>query len=224
MNEKEKNLKRLETKEKYTTLFFAENADLKIAIRAFNIANELGCYYGWFDELKILCLYDVSFERRMVCFFKQYLDDCLVRQTAINYPGLWRFSGEFMFDWMLIPARYWRDLIEICKDYSVYIRKLFLARPGLRGAAIYQTERISSLIASETLFAFRRSDEVGNKVAQCIRCKRKDIAQIEYPGKKRASETFFSEKDKISIFKNLTDFSFLMEVYDILIYRNTKTK
>ena len=224
MNEKEKNLKRLETKEKYTTLFFAENADLKIAIRAFNIANELGCYYGWFDELKILCLYDVSFERRMVCFFKQYLDDCLVRQTAINYPGLWRFSGEFMFDWMLIPARYWRDLIEICKDYSVYIHKLFLARPGLRGAAIYQTERISSLIASETLFAFRRSDEVGNKVAQCIRREKKDIAQIEYPGKKRASETFLSEKDKISIFKNLTDFSFLMEVYDILIYRNTKTK
>lgn len=121
-----------------------------------------------------------------------------------------------MFDWMLFPVEFWRALINTDSQYSVYIRRLFLARPGLRGAAIYQTKAIYSLIISENAFEFRRSEKVENKIAQCIRGDKKDIAQIDYIGKKKAYESFLSGKEKLEIFKKMTDFATLLDIHTVL--------
>ena len=121
-----------------------------------------------------------------------------------------------MFDWMLFPVEFWRALIKIDSQYSVYIRRLFLARPGLRGAAIYQTKAIYALIICEKAFEFRRSEKIENKIAQCIRGDKKDIAQIDYKGKKKAYESFLSGKEKLEIFKKMTDFATLLDVHTVL--------
>ena len=121
-----------------------------------------------------------------------------------------------MFDWMLFPVEFWRALIKIDSQYSVYIRRLFLARPGLRGAAIYQTKALYELIICEKAFEFRRSERIENKIAQCIRGDKKDIAQIDYKGKKKAYESFLSGKEKLEIFKKMTDLATLLDVHTVL--------
>ena len=213
-NEKEQ--KRLANKNKYSKLFYSDKPDFRIALRAFDLALDLECYFGWFDELKVLCSYELFFEKRMVAFLMQYINAKSSRHEEINYTGLWRLAGEFMFDWMLFPVEFWRALIKIDSQYSAYIRRLFLARPGLRGAAIYQTKAIYSLIICEKAFEFRRSEKIENKIAQCIRGDKKDIAQIDYKGKKKAYESFLSGKEKLEIFKKMTDFSTLLEVNAVL--------
>lgn len=224
VKENEKARKRLENQRKYEELFNVDNPKFSIALRAFNIANDLGCYFGWFDELKALCSYDQAFERRMTLFFKQYLDSCAQSHKDIDYNGLWRFSGEFMFDWVLLPATCWRDLIGSGGIYAIYIRKLFLSRPGLKGAARAQTEMIHSLITGDCQFGFQRSDSLENRMAQCIRRVKTDVAQIEYLGKKKAWESFLSEKDRIAAFNQMTDFDALKKVYGLLSQKNTKKK
>lgn len=213
-NEKEQ--KRLANKNKYSKLFYSDKPDFRIALRAFDLALDLECYFGWFDELKALCSYELVFEKRMVAFFMQYINAKSSRHEEINYTGLWRLAGEFMFDWMLFPVVFWRALMNTDSQYSVYIRRLFLARPGLRGAAIYQTKAIYSLIISENAFEFRRSEKVENKIAQCIRGDKKDIAQIDYIGKKKAYESFLSGKEKLEIFKKMTDFATLLDIHTVL--------
>lgn len=210
----EKEQKRLANK--YSKLFYSDKPDFRIALRAFNIASELECYFGWFDELKALCSYELAFEKRMVAFFMQYINTKTSQHDEINYAGLWRLAGEFMFDWMLFPVECWRALMRTDSQYSVYIRRLFLARPGLRGAAIYQTKAICSLIISENAFEFRCSKKIENKIAQCIRRDKKDIAQIEYNGKKKAYESFLSGKEKLEIFKKMTDFATLLDIHTVL--------
>ena len=214
-NEKEQ--KRLANKNKYSKLFYSDTPDFRIALRAFDLAIDLECYFGWFDELKALCSYELVFEKRMVAFFMQYVNAKISRHKEINYTGLWRLAGEFMFDWMLFPVEFWRALMKTDSQYSIYIRRLFLARPGLRGAAIYQTKAICSLIISEKAFKFRCSKKVENRIAQCIRGDKKDIALIAYIGKKKAYESFLSEKEKLDIFKKMTDFETLLEVHKVLI-------
>jgi len=213
-NEKEQ--KRLANKNKYSKLFYSDKPDFRIALRAFDLALDLECYFGWFDELKVLCSYELFFEKRMVAFLMQYINAKSSRHEEINYTGLWRLAGEFMFDWMLFPVECWRALIKIDSQYSVYIRRLFLARPGLRGAAIYQTKAIYALIICEKAFEFRRSEKIENKIAQCIRGDKKDIAQIDYKGKKKAYESFLSGKEKLEIFKKMTDFATLLDVHTVL--------
>ena len=213
-NEKEQ--KRLANKNKYSKLFYSDKPDFRIALRAFDLALDLECYFGWFDELKVLCSYELYFEKRMVAFLMQYINAKSSRHEEINYTGLWRLAGEFMFDWMLFPVEFWRALIKIDSQYSVYIRRLFLARPGLRGAAIYQTKAIYALIICEKAFEFRRSEKIENKIAQCIRGDKKDIAQIDYKGKKKAYESFLSGKEKLEIFKKMTDFATLLDVHTVL--------
>lgn len=213
-NEKEQ--KRLANKNKYSKLFYSDKPDFRIALRAFDLAIDLECYFGWFDELKALCSYELVFEKRMVAFFMQYINAKSSRHEEINYTGLWRLAGEFMFDWMLFPVEFWRALMKTDSQYSIYIRRLFLARPGLRGAAIYQTKAIYSLIICEKAFEFRRSEKIENKIAQCIRGDKKDIAQIDYIGKKKAYESFLSGKEKLEIFKKMTDFATLLDVHTVL--------
>ena len=214
VNEKEQ--KRFANKNKYSKLFYSDKPDFRIALRAFDLAIELECYFGWFDELKALCSYEPAFEKRMVAFFLQYISAKSSQHDEINYAGLWRLAGEFMFDWMLFPAECWRTLMRTDSQYSVYIRRLFLARPGLRGAAFHQTKAIYSLIISENPFVFRRSEKIENKIAQCIRGDKKDIAQIEYIGKKKAYESFLSGKEKLEIFNKMTDFATLMDIHTLL--------
>ena len=213
-NEKEQ--KRLANKNKYSKLFYSDKPDFRIALRAFDLAIDLECYFGWFDELKALCSYELVFEKRMVAFFMQYINAKSSRHEEINYTGLWRLAGEFMFDWMLFPVEFWRALMKTDSQYSIYIRRLFLARPGLRGAAIYQTKAICSLIISEKAFEFRRSEKVENRIAQCIRGDKKDIAQIDYIGKKKAYESFLSGKEKLEIFKKMINFATLLDVHTVL--------
>ncbi len=154
----------------------------------------------------------------MVAFFRQYVNSKSNCHEEINYSGLWNLAGEFMFDWMLFPAGDWRALVKTDPQFSVYIRRLFLARPSLRGAATYQTKAICSLIISEKDFEFRRSEKIENKIAQCIRGDKKDIAQIKYIGDKKAYESFLSEKEKLEVFKRMTDFATLLEVHALLNY------
>lgn len=206
INANAKKQKRCANRNKYSKLFYSDKPDFKIAFRAFEIALDLECYFGWFDELKTLCSYEQSFGNRMVAFFKQYVDSRSVRHEDINYNGLWRLSGEFMFDWMLFPVRCWRALIE----YKDYVRRLFLARPGLCGAARYQTEAIFSLIVGEQSFGFRRNNgSIENRIAQCIRGEDKD-------------EFFLSVRDKVEIFKKMTDYGTLIEVYNVLNSKGQK--
>ncbi|MBO7561939.1 MAG: hypothetical protein J6T04_03515 [Bacteroidales bacterium] len=143
--------------------------DFRVAVRAFNIACDLNCYFGWFDELKALCLYEQPFEYRIVAFFKQYIDDCVQNNCDINYEGLWRLAGEFMFDWLLLPAACWRGIIKEKELYSKSLLKLLLERPGLNGSARYYTRQIFSKISGASCFGFRRARNAENKIAQCIR-------------------------------------------------------
>lgn len=184
----------------------SDNKDYSVALRAFEIAERLRCHFGWFDEIKALCQFDDKLEERLVRFFEFYVSSCEQSGNPVNYAGLWRLVGEFVFDWVLIPARYWKDLVERKTNvYCKYIESLFKSRPGAKGATKYKLSLLADSIVSSDDMKFKRTGSMVGTIAKLIRGKNKDLFKL-VQGKDK----------KLSILKSINDANILDEIITLI--------
>lgn len=176
--------------------------DFETALRAFNIAGKIRCHYGWFDEIKALCAFNDGLEKRLVTFFEMYVSKCEKENFPVDYAGLWRLVGEFMLDWILIPAGCWKELADR-HPCGKYMENLFRARPGANGAVRYKLATLNSVILESGNMKFTRTSSKASNIAKFIRGNKKELFRI------------FSEKKKkesIDILRSLNDEDILEDI------------
>ncbi len=176
--------------------------DYRTALRAFNIAGRIRCHYGWFDEIKALCTFNDGLENRLVTFFEMHVSQCEKEQFPVDYVGLWRLVGEFMLDWILIPAGCWKEFADR-HPCSKYMENLFRTRPGANGAVRYKLATLSSVILESGNMKFTRTSSKASTIAKFIRGNKKELFRI------------FSEKNKkgsIDILRSLNDEDILEDI------------
>lgn len=179
--------------------------DFETALRAFNIAGKIRCHYGWFDELKALCAFNDGLEKRIVTFFEMYVSQCKEKNSSVDYAGLWRLVGEFMFDWLLIPAQYWKEFADKDKNSQSYIENLFRSRPGANGAVRYKLATLSFAILKSGDMKFTRTSNKASTIAKFIRGKGKDTFRMFSKNPKH-------KKEIIDILRALNDEDLLEDI------------
>lgn len=202
----DKKLKQKERVESYFSKKESLESDFETSIRAFGIAGKIQCHYGWFDEIKALCAFNDGLEERLVSFFERYIKQCETENVPIDYAALWRLVGEFLFDWIFIPAAHWKAFAERNPiSGSRYMEDLFRARPGARGAVRYKLATLASAILSSGDMKFTRTGNQASTIAKMIRGKGKDLFRI-------FSKEIKNKKESMDILRALNDEDILEDI------------
>jgi len=180
--------------------------DYEISLRAFILANKIHCHFGWFDELKALLLINNGLEERLVSFFEQYVSQCEKNGDSIDFSALWKLVGEFMLDWILIPARFWKELLERNPRFnSKYIETLFRSRPGAQGATKYKLSSLAYTILNSEEMKFTRTSNNAGTIAKLIRGKNKELYKL-----------ITKKEDKIQILQGLNNDEILDDIISLI--------
>lgn len=202
----DKKLKQKERVESYFSRKESIESDFETAIRAFGIAGKIRCHYGWFDEIKALCAFNDGLEERLVFFFERYIKQCEKENVPIDYAALWRLVGEFLFDWTLIPAEYWKKFVERNPESGGrYVEDLFRTRPEAKGTVKYKMATLASTILSSGDMKFTRTSNQASTIAKMIRGKGKDLFRIY-------SKDIKNKKESMDILRVLNDEDILEDI------------
>lgn len=108
-------------------------------------------------------------------FLKAFIDSRNWKLTHTDYKNLQRFASEFLFDWIMVPRRWWGNLMKgkpNKKECQDVICKLFRTAPYLTQADKQYLEQIITVYWSIKVYEWthrRNNRNPGNILMQCIR-------------------------------------------------------
>ena len=161
----------------YTKPIYGENSlyqKVEIKVKCFEIAAEHCIPFQTFRCLKDM-FGNSNTKEYLTNFLKAFLDSRNWKLTHSDYKNLQRFASEFLFDWIMVPRRWWGNLMKgrsDRKECQDVICKLFRTAPYLTQADKQYLEQIISVYWSIKVneWTHRRDNRnSGNILMQCIR-------------------------------------------------------
>lgn len=147
---------------------------VEIKVKCFEIAAEHGIPFQTFKCLKDM-FGNSNTREYLTNFLRTFMDARNWKLTHIDYKNLQRFASEFLFDWIMVPRRWWGNLMKGCsnkKECQDVICKLFRTASYLTPADKQYLEQIISVYwnAKTNEWTHRRNNRnSGNILMQCIR-------------------------------------------------------
>lgn len=161
----------------YTKPIYGENSlyqKVETKVKCFEIAAEHNIPFQTFKCLKNM-FGNSNTKEYLTNFFKAFMDSRNWKLTHTDYKNLQRFASEFLFDWIMVPRRWWGNVMigksnkKECQDV---ICKLFRTAPYLTQADKQYLEQIITVYWSIKVYEWthrRNNRNPGNILMQCIR-------------------------------------------------------
>jgi hypothetical protein len=152
-------------------------------LKCFAIASEHGIPYQTFKCLKDIFGKSTTIDSLMN-FMKEFMESKSWKLSQSDYKNLQRFASEFLFDWIMVPRRWWIRIMrsKFDKECQNVICKLFRSAPYLTHADKQYLEQIISVYWSIKVneWTHRRDNRnSGNILMQCIRNANGDYSSFD---------------------------------------------
>lgn len=161
----------------YTKPIYGENSfyqKAEIKVKCFEIAAEHGIPFQTFRCLKDM-FGNSNTKEYLTNFLRAFLDSRNWKLTHSDYKNLQRFASEFLFDWIMVPRRWWGSLMKgrsDRKECQDVISKLFRTAPYLTQADKQYLEQIIAVYWSTKVNDWTHRRDLRNSgsiLIQCIR-------------------------------------------------------
>lgn len=161
----------------YTKPIYGENSlyqKVETKVKCFEIAAEHGIPFQTFKCLKDM-FGNSNTREYLTNFLRTFMDARNWKLTHTDYKNLQRFASEFLFDWIMVPRRWWGNLMKgnsNKKECQDVICKLFRTASYLTLADKQYLEQIITVYWSTKTneWTHRRNNRnSGNILMQCIR-------------------------------------------------------
>lgn len=154
-----------------------------VMLKCFAIASEHGIPYQTFKCLKDIFGKSTTIDSLMN-FMKEFMESKSWKLSQSDYKNLQRFASEFLFDWIMVPRRWWIRIMrsKFDKECQNVICKLFRSAPYLTHADKQYLEQIISVYWSIKVneWTHRRDNRnSGNILMQCIRNANGDYSSFD---------------------------------------------
>lgn len=176
--------------------------NMELCIRCFEVAVDHKCYFVQFYPLKRLFIaefFQDAIPKKLARFALQIIEKHSHNPSI--YKELHRFAEEHLFDWIMIPIRYWKSLCGQNHDKRDKVIELFESMPWVSSREEQRQlkeilDYFWALDDTDAFRKFRRSDKLENIFLQTIRGDEKDFSIFDIAhdrGKKRV----LSDKNEI---------------------------